>query len=145
MASTDVEGDTSVDGEPWLAFCDDEDHTGDPKSSDLLMMMKDLLLSRLDTVTVKDTAKKIDDYYSKTYLKSDELMKYRDDKGMEDYIATIYWLIFDLAQRLSHKDPRQDILVQLIVELRGLVPKKFTIWGVGTTFINQHPPAYSII
>lgn len=133
MTSTDKGGDAR---DPWLAYCEDEDYTEDQKAADLLLLMKNLLLP-LPGTTVEGTANTIANYYSETYLQPSECTKFSEDlegEAVSDYIATIYWLIFDLAQLLPYKYSRQDILVELIRALCKIDLKSFLIWGVRFPF-----------
>jgi hypothetical protein len=57
-------------------------------------------------------------------------MRFEDDKGMGGFLDRLYDLIYDLARLIPFNNSLQDVLIQLIMELRNLPPKPFKIWNV---------------
>jgi hypothetical protein len=125
-----------IDKDRWVAYLDEEIAFNDEDTLDhyLATIIKDLLLVNNYTA-VADVARQIDAYYSGEFLRSDPLLKFQDDKGMEIFLSILYRLVFDLAELISYKDSRQDTLVELILELRKLPPKQLKIWKVCCVFI----------
>lgn len=137
MASTENAVNPQTGKEKWLAYIDEEiDEIGasSPVETELLVLLRKLLLSDCSTAQIAYAAQKIDACYVNTYLGLDPLQKFSEDKGMGNYIATVYLTIFNLACVVSYEDFRHDVLVQLICELRNIPPKPFKIWGVSSTF-----------
>jgi hypothetical protein len=132
MGSNKVESVVSNTPEPWIAFIDDEIEEYReqyPPLSDLNKIVKEMLLSQSDTAAA-DAARELDANYSTKYLTVDPLVRFKDDKGMESYLWTLYQLIFDMGRLISFNDSKQTKLVSLILELRNLPPKTFKIWNV---------------
>jgi len=87
----------------------------------------------------------LDANYSKNFLTADPLVKFKDDKGMEGYLWTLYQLIFDMGRLIPFNDTKQAKLVKLILELRNLPPKTFKIWNVCQLTMNNYASILTII
>lgn len=124
---------TSDNKSSWLTWIGDEIAQCAKHDEDdhIPRILKDLLLDKIDP---GQAAQKLDDYYWNTYLPSDPLMKYTEDKGAPTYLTSVYEYICDTARQLPYNDCLQDKMVQVIVELRKLPPKPFKIWGVSVSF-----------
>ncbi|RYP66230.1 hypothetical protein DL769_006074 [Monosporascus sp. CRB-8-3] len=134
----------STTKEPWLAFIDNEfDIEGDPTRVDLLTILRDALLS-VDEAAAKDAAHRIDSYYSDTFFSSDPLVKFEEDKGMASFLNTLWDAVFDLAELLPFDDPKQDRLVEVILELRKLPPKSFKIWQSNCLVYTNEPVFFMV-
>jgi hypothetical protein len=79
----------------------------------------------------QEAAQRIDFDYWHVYLPSDPLLLGTEDKGMATFLTQLYELLFSVARLLHYDNTRQEVIVQLLVELRKLAPKHFTIWEVG--------------
>ena len=117
--------------EPWFAYLEEGIASCGEGTfeCDLNNIMKDFLISTSDLAAL-DTALRIDTYYWEYHLPSDPLMKFEEDKGIAGFLNHLYELVFDVARLIPYSDPRQDMLVQLILELRKLPAKPFKIWNV---------------
>ncbi|KAM5457591.1 hypothetical protein MaudCBS49596_000788 [Microsporum audouinii] len=99
---------------------------------DFAVIIKDLLLQKFRPA---DAAKKVDTYYWGKNLDSGPLFKYHPD-GVGGVEAALYEIVFDMAQLLSYKDTRQDILAQFILELHRIPPKPIKSWN-GDRFVTD--------
>ena len=117
--------------EPWFAYLEEEIVSCGEGTfeCDLDNIMKDFLISKCDPAA-PETALRIVTYYWENYLPSDPLMKFEDDKGIAGFLNHLYELVFAMARLIPYNDSRQDMLVQLILELRKLPAKPFKIWNV---------------
>lgn len=131
MTANEKEKESAFSKEPWHAYLEEEIASCGEGTfeCDLDNIMKDFLMSTSDPAA-PDTALRIDTYYWKIYLPSDPLMKFKEDKGIAGFLYYLYELVFDMARLVPYYDPKQDMLVQLILELRKLPAKTFKIWNV---------------
>jgi hypothetical protein len=132
---------TAMNEDWWVAYLDEEiaDCEEDTPDYGLATIFKDMLLTS-DHRVVADVARRIDAYYAVEFWPFlDPLAKFTEDKGMAGYLNAVYSLVFDLARLIPYKDSRQDMLVELILELRKLPPKPFKIWGVCYYIFINYP------
>ena len=117
--------------QPWIAFLDAQVAASDlyPVEYSLFKLLRSVLLST-DQAAIAEAAQHIDSYYHDEYLPYDPLMRFEDDKGVGGFLNSLYELIYDLARLIPFNNSQQDVLIQLIVELRNLPPKPFKIWNV---------------
>lgn len=123
--------DIGADKEPWLMFLDQELAACEAENLDpgLFNILKDLL--QVDsTITLAEGARLIDTYYWETFLPADPLAKFQEGKGMEAFLFHIHWAMADLAKHLHYDDSRQEMLMQVVSELRKLPPKTLKVFGV---------------
>ncbi len=90
---------------------------------------KDFLLSEGHSTAV-DTARRINSYYENDFLLWDPLLKYEEDKGMGEFLNGFYEVVFLFARLVPYDSPLQEQLIQLVLELHKLPPRKVKIWGV---------------
>lgn len=116
--------------EPWLNYIDDEvAQEDDPIILEILSALKDLLTSESETVA-EGVAHRIDRCYSDTSLSVNPSVKFQKDKGMGSFLNSLWDAVFDVAEVVPYDDPRQDRLINLILELRKFSPRPFNINGV---------------
>ncbi|EZF31435.1 hypothetical protein H109_04705 [Trichophyton interdigitale MR816] len=123
--------------EPWLTKLHDEWISSNGSEEgvvehDFAIIIKDLLLGKFSPV---DAAKIIDTYYWDRNLDSGPLFKYHPE-GVGGVEAALYEIILDAAQLLSYKDPRQDTLAQVVLELHRIPPKPTKRWN-GDLFVTD--------
>jgi hypothetical protein len=123
----------TTEKEPWLVRFDTEiDEHGD-RSCEFFFaeILKDfLLLPDGDATTLAaNTAREIVEFREKDFLPSDPLMRFKDDQGWGGFLHAFYMTVFCLARLIPYHDScKQDKLVQLMLELRKLPPRKTNIW-----------------
>lgn len=141
----DTNGDlhTGNSAEPWIEFLDDEIVNADPDTPehDLPKIFRQALLSENES-SPSETAKQIDTYYQETYLPSDPLLRFQDDKGMSGFLNSIYDLVFELATVIPYHHHLQNVLVEFIAALRKLPPKQCKIWDVRGLFHRETNYSY---
>ncbi|RYO93193.1 hypothetical protein DL764_008020 [Monosporascus ibericus] len=131
--------------EPWLAFIDNEfDIEDDQTRLELLTILRDALLS-IDEAAAEVAAHRIDSYYSDTFLSVHPLVKFEDDKGMASFLCALWDAVFDLAELLPFDDRKQDRLVEVILELRKLPAKSFTIWQEKDCLVYIKEPVFFMV
>lgn len=114
--------------QPWVVFLDGE--IADPTSDqELAQVLKRAFLSDEESAPAQ-AAQQIDALYEKEFLPSDPLMRFQDDKGMAGFLNNLYWFVTELALVIPYNHSGQDILVNILVELRKLPTKQFKIWNV---------------
>ncbi|KAI2616247.1 hypothetical protein GGR54DRAFT_641672 [Hypoxylon sp. NC1633] len=82
-----------------------------------------------------ETVLKIDSCYEETYSPSDPLLRFQDDRALVYYLYYLYVLIFEVVLSIPHNHDLQDVLVEVLVELRKLPPKHVEIWNVALVTI----------
>ncbi|GAM33582.1 hypothetical protein TCE0_011f00585 [Talaromyces pinophilus] len=90
-------------------------------------------------LTPHDAARQIDAVYSDIWFPLDPTFRFRPDKGMPGFLVALNEFIFSLARILRYDDMRQDTLVQLILEILELPPRKAQIWGEDCTLYKHNP------
>ncbi|RYP65984.1 hypothetical protein DL771_008031 [Monosporascus sp. 5C6A] len=126
-------------------FCDNNEFDIEDYRTqlDLLIILRDALLS-IDEAAVKDAAHLIDSYYSDTYLSLDPLVKFEQGKGIAGFLKELWDAVFGLAELLSFDDPKQDKLVEVILELRKLPPKSFNICQENCLVYTNEPVFFMV-
>lgn len=115
---------------------------GDP--SKLPSIFLDLFTTYRDEdcqTATHNVTRRINAEYWDVYLPSDSLIKSQEDKGMAEFLSRLNNLVFGLALLIGYDDPRQDALLQVLVELRKLPPKPFKVWRVSLSANRQGPTA----
>ncbi|KAJ9155244.1 hypothetical protein NKR23_g2103 [Pleurostoma richardsiae] len=81
---------------PWIAFLDRTAEQSSPRGLDegFCEIFRRLLLSA-DVSATAEAALQVDEFYRDTYLPSDPLMRFEDDKGMAEFLATLWESVFD--------------------------------------------------
>ncbi|KAF6805462.1 hypothetical protein CSOJ01_09461 [Colletotrichum sojae] len=120
----------SSDVEPWRVELDeqiaDEKSWGNEQNTEAAEILLEMFLSYPQTghlASLKAALRIAADYWAKFLPSSqDPLNKpyMMEDKGMSDYLSRFYELIFYQSWLLRHDDPRQDLLVRLLADLRNL-------------------------
>lgn len=120
--------------EPWLAYLNEE--IASPENlatyeTDIDIFMKEYLLSS-DAKLAEVTACRIDKSYWETYLPSLSIPPENIDSDgeMEGFLGKLYNLIVELAVIIPCGDTKQEMLLQLLLELRKLPPKTFKYGNV---------------
>ncbi|KAI9773863.1 MAG: hypothetical protein M1840_006089 [Geoglossum simile] len=121
---------TNTNSESWVSKLDQEISNWeylDGMDPEMHNILRDLLLSN-GNITATTTAHRIGGYYEEL-MKEDPLMKYEADKGFTSFLKMFYYVYFTVAEILPYNNStKHDDLVQLILELRRLPPRKVTIW-----------------
>lgn len=125
---------TAEDQAPWLEFLEEniaETDNIDIYNGGVDKPMKVFLLSG-DRDLAKDTAHQINNYFWGTRIPwvLEPPETYYPNQEMAAYLGKVYFAIFELASLIPTNDPKHDMLLQLLFELRNLPPKSFTIKGV---------------
>ena len=94
----------------------------DPVDKTIAETLKHYLLSN-GKITAAETARQIDRCFQHDWLNG-------VPDHPEDFIQDFYDIVFCLAKVVPHNDPKQDRLIQVILELRKLPAKQFQIWEV---------------
>ncbi|KAI9765889.1 MAG: hypothetical protein M1840_007030 [Geoglossum simile] len=129
----------------WIEYLDGEIAAteADSVTHCLAQIIRDTLLST-DESRAAGAAGRIDTHYQE-YLSSDPLLKFANDKGTAGFLNSLYELVFDVARLIPYRDALQDILVQLIVELRKLPPKRCKIWDEDALVYTKEPIFTSVL
>ncbi|KAK2764254.1 hypothetical protein FQN54_008946 [Arachnomyces sp. PD_36] len=109
--------------EPWLSFLEKE-YLWCEKGTvqrDVSSALKDMFLSTDHDNAAHTAAHQFNTYYWERVNKR-QSFKWGKREPWVDYISFLYQIIVRLAPVVRYDDVRQDILVQLIVELRNLPP-----------------------
>jgi hypothetical protein len=81
------------------------------------LIIKDMLLSSDSyEIAARTAAQQIDDYHWERNSDSGTLFRFQDE-GFYSLIYFLYHIIFETATLLPYNDSRQDLLVQLVIEL----------------------------
>ncbi|KAF6823769.1 hypothetical protein CPLU01_11236 [Colletotrichum plurivorum] len=120
----------SPDVEPWRAELDEQisdgKSWGNEQNTEAAEILLEMFLSYPQTghlASLKTALRIAADYWAKFLPSSqDPLNKpyMMEDKGMSDYLSRFYELVFYQSWLLRHDDPRQDLLVRLLADLRNL-------------------------
>ena len=115
MASADSNASSArTSNKGFRAFIDEKieyNYSSYAVASDLLVILKKLLVSDCSTTEIVNTANQIDSYCSTDYMHLYQLNKFKEDKGMEHFLGALYSSIFELARVLDYKDPRHDTIM----------------------------------
>ena len=117
--------------EPWISYLEDEmagAKADDPVSYCLAQILRDTLLHTGKPHAVA-AAQRIDTYYRYEFLSSDSLLMSLEGNGTAGFLCKLYHLIFCVARFITCGPP-QEVLVQLLVELRKLPPTSCRLWNV---------------
>lgn len=125
---------TAETNEPWKAYLNEgllRCNNGTVEH-DMGTILQNLLLSRSKNEgSASIAAHQIDNYYWERNLDSGPFFNW--DGRLETYadpIDVIYTAIVGMAPKIHYNDERQDILVQLLAEFRGIPPKPYKAWNV---------------
>lgn len=113
MTSTETTSlsEASTEMQPWLTFLTKEASKPSVQKfvPDIANTIKDFLLSENENAASK-TAKQIDTYpIPSPYM----------------HLSCVYWTIFDTAGTIPYNDSKQEKLLNLLIELLKLPPRKF--------------------
>lgn len=79
-------------------------------------------------------AARIDDIYWSYYLPLDPLLQFMEDRILSGYLLHVWTMFIELGKRISHDDPAQDRLVDLLESLVHLPPMEVRTWEVSILF-----------
>jgi hypothetical protein len=117
----------------YLSCLDEEiqeaERDNEPLAAKLHTAIRDLLTSSTENPAAS-IARRVDTLYSQTFLSQDPLAKFTDDGGMAGFLNALWEIVFEISRYISYTDPKQDTLVQFIVELRKLPIRPAKIWNV---------------
>lgn len=85
--------------------------------------------------TAAECAARIDDIYWSFYLPLDPLLQFMEDRILSGYLLHVWTMFVELGKRISHDDPAQDKLVELLKELVHLPPMEVRTWEVSLLFM----------
>lgn len=88
------------------------------------------MLSDPVDATAVEFAHAFDESYGKDYLRFEPLASTYASGGMDYFLQLLWETICDLGRFIPYDDHRQPPIVQSIVELRALPPRRFKIFGV---------------
>lgn len=104
-------------------------------------VLKKYLLSD-DASTAAGTARQIDNFYREIFLFSDYSMREADDKGIPVYLDSFYDIVLTFARLLAHNNSKQDMLLQVLLELRELPQIEFKLRNVRE--LSEHIPRFAV-
>lgn len=107
--------------ELWLAYLNKEYllFEGGLVEHDMSSIVKQMLLSEDQDNIARTAAHEIDDYWHR-HLKTDTFNFQKEEPSFFDFHTCLYNIILELPRFVPYNDPKQDTLVQLLVELRRL-------------------------
>ncbi|PYH97860.1 hypothetical protein BO71DRAFT_426731 [Aspergillus ellipticus CBS 707.79] len=73
-------------------------------------------------------ARRIIEYYVNSRFSQNRDPQFSGEDGLDRFLYKFYDIFFDLARYIHFNDPRQKLLIDLIMELRKLVPGPLQIW-----------------
>lgn len=131
----------SSDVEPWQAELHeriaDERSWGNERNTEAAEILLEMFLSfpqeNGHLASSKAALRIAADYWAKFLPSSqDPLNKpyMMEDKGMTEYLSLLYDLIFHQSWLLRYDDPRQELLVRLLVDLQNLPKVTYKSEGV---------------
>jgi len=111
-------------------------------ASHLPAIFRDLLLLAAPGTTPADAARRIHQAYTDAQLASDPLVRFQGDDGIAGFLDKLYELVFDLARFATYGAARQDLLVEVLLELRKLPAsdKPQRIWDVSLLLRTTRNP-----
>lgn len=75
-------------------------------------------------------AHQINSYYWDRNLDSGPLFQFQGDNAFPDVLSVVYTVILDVAPLIHYNGVKQEVLVQLLLELRKIPPKLVKAWNV---------------
>jgi hypothetical protein len=128
-----MSAETASNKEPWLALFEKEYFFCEKGTveHDVAAMLKDMLLSTDMSNAARTTAYQLNTYYWERNDASGPHFRWGNEKEtFPDFISFLYDIMFRVTPFLSYNDPRQDVIVQLFLELRNLPPNPVKAWNV---------------
>ncbi|KAK2753931.1 hypothetical protein FQN54_007290 [Arachnomyces sp. PD_36] len=123
---------TETNKERWLALLEEEYFClkKDTVEFDVATMLKDMLLSVDLNNAVHTTAQQLNTYYWERNNAKGPFFSWGNmEETFPDFVSFLYDIIVRLTPLISYNDPRQDVILQLVLELRRLPPNPVKAWN----------------
>ena len=119
--------------EPWLTFFDKEYFCCEKGTveHDVASILKNMLLSTDVNNAAHTAAYQLNTYYWERNNESGPFFQWGNEKEpFPDFISFLYDIIVRVTPFLSYNDASQNVIVQLVLELRNLPPNSVKAWNV---------------
>lgn len=119
--------------EPWLALFDEEYFFCEKGTveHDVASILKDMLLSTDMNNAAQTAAHQLNTYYWERNNESGPFFRWGNEKEtFFDFVSFLYDIIVRVTPFVPYNDARQDVIVQLVLELRNLPPNPVKAWNV---------------
>lgn len=107
----------------------------DPVDVKFMDIFRDFLVSGSATAA-REAAELIDKAFADGWLPQKSMLQHGDDGGLADFVHLVYNLVFELASLLPYDTPEHERLFELLMELRRLPPRTFTLSEAGEPVVS---------
>ena len=121
--------------QPWLKWLEEDSKYFDEGSwqMDLYHILTKFLQSENSDAVY--AARQVHTNYSQLYVAQHEYVLSCLDKGMDEYLSRFYDILFSTVRFIPYDDPKQEKVVQLLIELHNIPAQPFIVDNVSTLSI----------